>query len=98
MTPTLGTVLRSITRLSILEAAEIEGIKTVEARLPFEIINESEELFFSCSPLKVLPVRQIDDRVMDEVPGPVTRKMAALLADISTGKDERFKSWLHPVE
>ena len=84
--------------MSILEAAKIEGIQTVEDRLPPEIIDEADELFFSCSPLKVLPVRQIDDRVMDEVPGPLTRKMAAVLADISTGKDERFKNWLYPVE
>jgi hypothetical protein len=43
-------------------------------------------------------VRQIDDYVLDDVPGPVTRKMVALLAAISTGKDERFKDWLYPVE
>jgi branched-chain amino acid aminotransferase len=97
-TPALGTVLRSITRMSVLEAAKIEGIQTVEDRLPPEIIYEAEELFFSSSPLKVLPVRRIDDRVMDEVPGPVTRKMAALLVDISTGKDKRFKDWFYPVE
>lgn len=98
LTPVLGTVLRSITRMSILEAAEIEGIKTVEDRLSPDIIDEADELFFSCSPLKVMPVRQIDDRVMDEAPGPLTRKMASLLADISTGKDKRFKNWLFPVE
>ena len=84
--------------MSILEAAEVEGIKTVEDRLPSEIINAADELFFSCSPLKVLPVRQIDDRVMGDGPGPLTQKMAALLADIAAGKDERFKDWLYPVE
>jgi branched-chain amino acid aminotransferase len=98
LTSALGTVLRSITRMSVLEAARMEGIKTVEDRLPPEIIYEADELFFSCSPMKVMPVRQIDDYVLEDVPGPVTRKMVALLADISTGKDERFKNWLYPVE
>ncbi len=98
LTPALGTVLRSITRMSILEAAEVEGIKTIEDRLPPEIIYEADELFFSCSPLKVLPVRQIDDRVMDDVPGPLSRKMATVLTRISAGKDERFQDWLYPVE
>jgi branched-chain amino acid aminotransferase len=98
LTSALGTVLRSITRMSVLEAAKIEGIKTVEGRLPSEMIFEADELFFSCSPMKVLPVRQIDDYVLDDVPGPLTRKMVALLTDISTGKDGRFKDWLYPVE
>jgi branched-chain amino acid aminotransferase len=62
------------------------------------MIFEADELFFSCSPMKVLPVRQIDDYVLDDVPGPVTRKMVTLLTAISSGKDERFKDWLYPVE
>jgi branched-chain amino acid aminotransferase len=98
LTSALGTVLKSITRMSVLEAARMEGIKTVEDRLPPEIIYEADELFFSCSPMKVMPVRQIDDYVLEDVPGPVTRKMVALLTDISAGKDERFKNWLYPVE
>ena len=84
LTSALGTVLRSITRMSVLEAAKMEGIKTVEGRLPSEMIFEADELFFSCSPMKVLPVRQIDDYVLDDAPGPVTRKMVALLAVMPT--------------
>jgi branched-chain amino acid aminotransferase len=98
MTPSLGTVLKSITRMSVLEAAEIEGIKTVEGRLSAEMLFEAEELFFSCSPIKVLPVRQIEDHLLENVPGPLTQKIAALLDDISSAKDERFKNWLYPVE
>ena len=84
--------------MSVLEAAKIEGIQTVEDRLPSETIYEADELFFSCSPMKVLPVRQIDDYMLEDVPGPMTRKMVGLLADISCGKDERFQKWLYPVE
>ena len=98
LTASLGTVLRSITRMSILEAAGIEGIPTVEDRLPADLVYEADEIFFSCSPMKVLPVRQMDDYVLKDAPGPLTRKMATLLMDISAGKDERFKNWLYPVE
>jgi branched-chain amino acid aminotransferase len=97
MTPTLGTVLAGITRMSILEAAEITGLQTFEGRLDPELLYEAEEMFFSCSPLKVLPIRQIEDRVLSNVPGPVTQKVTEVIDDIVRGKDVRFKDWLYPV-
>jgi branched-chain amino acid aminotransferase len=97
MTPALGTVLASITRMSILKAAEVNGLQTYEGRLDPKLLYEAEEMFFSCSPIKILPVRQIEDRVLSNVPGPVTQKLAALIDDIVRGKDARFKDWLYPV-
>jgi len=97
LAPALGTVLEGITRMSVLQAAAIVGIKTIEKRLPSELLYGAEEIFFSCSPLKVLPVRKIDDRVLEKTPGAVTRQIATLMEDIVSGKDERFKDWLYPV-
>jgi len=62
------------------------------------LIYEAEEIFFGSSPFKVLPARQVEDRVLENVPGPVTQKMATLMENIVTGKDNRFKDWLYPVE
>jgi branched-chain amino acid aminotransferase len=98
MTAALGTVLAGISRKSILEAAEIDGITTFEGRLDQSLLYEAEEIFFSCSPIKVLPVRQIENRMISNVPGPVTQRMAALLEEIIKGKDARFKHWLYPVK
>ena len=98
MTPALGTVLAGISRMSILQAAEVNGLQTYEGRLEPELLYEAEEMFFSCSPLKVWPVRQFEDRVLPNVPGPVTQKVAALIDDIVSGKDARFKDWLYPVD
>ena len=97
MTPALGTVLAGISRMSILQAAEVNGLQTYEGRLEPELLYEAEEMFFSCSPLKVWPVRQFEDRMLPDVPGPVTQKVAALMDDIVSGKDARFKDWLYPV-
>ncbi|MEW6186082.1 MAG: aminotransferase class IV [Thermodesulfobacteriota bacterium] len=97
LTPGLGTVLPSITRRSILEAVEVLGIETRESRLAPDWLFEAEELFFSNSPMKVLPIRQIEDRVLKPVPGPVTQKIAGLVEEIVSGKDSRFKRWLYPV-
>ena len=96
MTPALGTILESISRKSVLEGAGRLGIKTLEARLQPELLYEAEEIFFSGTPIKVLGVKRVEDRDLS-APGPVTKKLSALMTDIVSGRDERFKDWLFPV-
>ena len=97
-TPILGTVLQSITRKSLLEAAHVIGIQTAEKRVRPETLMEAEEIFFSCSPHKIAPVRKIENRAIGSVPGPVTKKLMATLDDICSGKHPHFKNWLFPVK
>jgi branched-subunit amino acid aminotransferase/4-amino-4-deoxychorismate lyase len=73
------------------------GITTFEGRLRPELFFEAEEILYSGTPMKALPVRQIENRVLEKVPGPVTQKLIALVDDIVAGKDDRFKAWLFPV-
>lgn len=98
MTPALGTVLPSITRKSILEVAGSEGIRTHEGRLGPELLFEADEVFFSGTPLKVLPVRKLEGRVMEGIPGPVTRRLSLLMERIVARREPRFRDWLFPVE
>jgi len=98
LTPALGTVLQSITRRSILQVARTEGIEAVEARLRPELLAEADEIFTASTPFKVFPVRQMDGRTLDEVPGPLTRRLSGLMHNIAAGADARFKDWLFPVE
>jgi len=98
LTPAAGTVLKSITRLSILEAAGTVGITCLEERLKPELLFAADELFFASTPFKVLPVKQINNRKLDQVPGPMARQIANLMADIADGRDARFKQWLNVVE
>ena len=98
MTPATGTVLKSITRMSILEAAKSAGIECIEGQLKPELLFEADELFLSCTPFKVLPVRQINDHQIKNAPGPVTLKIDKLLDDISAGNNDDFKDWLYMVD
>jgi branched-subunit amino acid aminotransferase/4-amino-4-deoxychorismate lyase len=98
MTPATGTVLKSITRMSILEAAGEAGIECVEGPLKPELLVAADEMFVSSSPFKVLPVKQINDHKFDDAPGPLTRRIAELMAAVVGGKDNRFKGWLYTVE
>jgi branched-chain amino acid aminotransferase len=97
MTPSIGTVLKSISRKSVLEVAKVMGIETLEGRLRPELLFASEEVFFSGTPIKVLAVRQVEERVLEKVPGPVTKKLSEAMNNIVSGKDDRFKAWLFPV-
>jgi branched-chain amino acid aminotransferase len=98
MTSSQGTVLKSITRKSVLQIAKIIGIETIEGRILPELLYQADEIFMSCTPSKILPVRQIEDRKLTETPGPITRKLSALMKKIIAGQDERFKDWLFPVD
>jgi branched-chain amino acid aminotransferase len=97
MTAATGTVLKSISRMSILEAAKIAGIECFEGQLKPELLFEADEIFLSCTPSKVLPVLKINDRELEHAPGPLTQKIAEMLDGIYSGDDERFKDWMYPV-
>jgi len=97
-TSPLGRILHSISRLSILQAATITGLKAVEENVRPEKIMTADEIFFASTTCKILPVNRIGDRVLKNIPGPMSRKLARLMSNICTGKDERFNNWLFPVK
>jgi branched-chain amino acid aminotransferase len=97
LTPSLGTILNSITRRTILEVAGTMGIETFAGRLEPELLGAAEEVFFSGTTTKLLPVRQVGERVLQEVPGPVTRRLASRMGEIVSGRDAQFTHWLFPA-
>jgi len=98
MTPALGTVLDSITRKSILEASMVHGINYEEGRLSPELLYIADEIFLSGTPAKVLPVSRMEERHIENTPGPLTMKISSVMDDIVAGRDGRFIHWLFPVE
>ena len=60
-------------------------------------IAEAEEIFFVGTVGKLIPVRQVGDRILQEVPGPVTRRLFERMTLITSGGDEHFRHWLYPV-
>ena len=97
LTPSLGTVLQSITRKSLLAVAEAMGMETATGRLSPALLEEAEEIFLSSTSARVAPIRQIDTRIMGGVPGPLTHKIAERIAAIAAGRDARFREWLFPA-
>ena len=97
LTSALGTVLQSITRKTLLEVAGTMGIETFTGLLKPEALDEADEIFFSGTAAKLLPVRQVGDRILNEVPGPLTRRLSERMAAITSGRDEQFRQWLFPA-
>ena len=97
LTSSLGTILNSITRKTLLEVAETMGMKTFAGRLDPSTIAEAEEIFFAGTVGKLIPVRQVGDRILQEVPGPVTRRLFERMTLITSGGDEHFRHWLYPL-
>ena len=98
LTPATGTILRGITRKSLLEMTRVLDIESAEIRLLPDDLFQASEIFFSSTPMKILPVSKMETRVFEEVPGPITRQFFLLMEDIVSGRDERFQEWLFLVD
>jgi branched-chain amino acid aminotransferase len=96
-TTALGTILDGITRRTLMAVAEAMGIETLAGRMEPGVLAEAEEIFFAGTTTKLLPVRQVGERILTNVPGPVTRRLSERMAAIVAGSDGQFSHWLFPA-
>jgi len=94
MTSSLGTVLASVSRKSILQIADVFGIDSFEGRLHPQLIYEADEIFLSGTLMKIKPIKKIEERVLPETPGPMEKRLAVIMNNILSAEDERFRDWL----
>ena len=98
-TPTLDAVLAGVTRMSVFELAQHEGIPVVEDSLLPEALYDAPEVFLASSSVGVWPVESVDGRpVRGGAPGPVSKRLQDRLGAIFEGRDPHFEHWLAPVE
>jgi branched-chain amino acid aminotransferase len=97
MTPPLGRILASITRLSILQAVPEIGIPIVERPITVDELFAADEIFTVHTGTKIEAVARFEDRQL-EAPGPVTQRVLHLIDDIMQFKDERFMNWFQPLK
>lgn len=98
LTPPLGTILKGITRASIIQLAKDSGIEVEEKTLTLEDIYNADEAFFSGTAAEVTSIKQLDDKVIgDGEIGPITAKLKDIFMDIVHGKNKKYKDWLSYV-
>ncbi len=97
MTPPLAAgCLAGITRASIIRIAGDAGIPVRETDLVRTDLYLADEAFFTGTAAEVVPIREVDDRVLGD-PGPITRRVQELFLAATRGRDERYRDWLEPV-
>lgn len=97
-TTPLTSILEGITRNSILQIAEDEGVSIKEERFTRDELYISDEAFFTGTAAEVTPIRELDGRVIGEGrPGKITKKLQSIFFDIVKGKNKKYKSWLTAI-
>lgn len=97
-TTPLTSILEGITRNSIIEIAQDEGIEAIEERFTRDELYIAEEAFFTGTAAEVTPIREVDGRTIGNgKPGKITKKLQSIFFDIVRGKNKKYKSWLTKV-
>ncbi|MDH5203137.1 MAG: branched-chain amino acid transaminase [Nitrospirota bacterium] len=94
-TTPLTSILEGITRNSIIEIAQDEGVKVSEERFTRDEVYISDESFFTGTAAEVTPIREVDGRsIGNGKPGKITKKLQSIFFDIVRGKNKKYESWL----
>jgi branched-chain amino acid aminotransferase len=96
MTPPLGRVLSSITRMSILQAVPEMEIPVKEGPITADELLCADEAFTAHTGIKVEPITRLENRELPG-PGPVTREVMQMMADIMAFRNHRFKNWFQEL-
>ncbi|MCK7549771.1 branched-chain amino acid transaminase [Marinobacter koreensis] len=98
-TPELTSCLEGITRATIITFAKELGLEVRERRITRDEVYIAEEAFFTGTAAEVLPIRELDGRVIGAGKrGPVTEKLQAMYFDAVKGKSAKHANWLTPVK
>ena len=94
-TPDLTSALEGITRDTIVQLAESEGLTVREKRITRDEVYLADEAFFTGTAAEVTPIREVDDRAIGNGGrGPVTERLQSLYFDIVHGRVSAHADWL----
>jgi branched-chain amino acid aminotransferase len=94
-TPPLTSTLEGITRNTVIEIAEDEGIEIEYQRFTRDEFYIADESFMTGTAAEVTPIRELDDRVIGSgKPGEVTKRLQHIFFETVKGKNKKYKKWL----
>jgi branched-chain amino acid aminotransferase len=88
--------LGGITRDTLIQLARDAGVTVHETDLVRTDLYTCDEAFFTGTAAEVVPIREVDDRVIGRA-GPVTRRLMDRFHDAVRGRDDRYKDWVELV-
>jgi len=93
--PVSSGILEGITRNTVIELLEAEGVEVRQTDLARGSLYTADEVFLTGTAAEVTPVREIDGRpVGSGEPGAVTRKAQDLYSAVVAGKLDEYRGWL----
>ncbi|MDQ2076529.1 branched-chain amino acid transaminase [Marinimicrobium sp. ABcell2] len=97
-TPELTSCLDGITRNTIFQLAADCGYEVREKRITRDEVYVADEAFFTGTAAEVLPIRELDGRIIGEGRrGPITTELQTLYFRAVKGELPAHSDWLAPV-
>ena len=93
-TPKKDNILAGITRDTVIAIAKDNGIEVEEKDITLEEIKDASEVFLTGTGAEIMPVSQIDDKVISNSIGSVTDKIKGLFNLITKGENSKYNNWL----
>lgn len=90
-----ATILKGITRASVIQVAADLGYKVVQRRMTRNDVYLADEVFFSGTAAEITPIKEVDHRTIGNGGmGPVTNALQTAFFKIIRGRDQRYEGWL----
>ena len=92
------SILLGITRDCVIRIAADLGWSVEIKSLSVEDLLNSDEAFFTGTAAEIVPITQVDSfPIGNGRPGPHTYRIQKAFAEAASGRDSRYRDWLHPV-
>ncbi len=92
------SILLGITREAVMKIASDLGYGVEVRALELEDLLSADEAFFTGTAAEVTPIREVDGtNIGKHTPGLVTDEIQRVFFDATSGRDQRYKDWLHPI-
>ena len=99
LTPEIGTILRGITRDTVIEIAKAQAIPVRQSKLRGEDVLQADEALFCGTGVEITPIRSLDDKLIaDGKIGPITQNIQKTYQKIVTGRLDEYKKHLSMIE
>jgi len=93
------SILLGITRKVIMRIALDLGYQVKVRALDLEDLLSADEAFFTGTAAEVTPIREVDGTPIGKrSPGLMTEEIQRVFFAATSGRDQRYKDWLHPVD
>jgi len=93
-----SSILLGVTRDAVIRLAEDMGLEVEVGRLQLGDLLSCDEAFFTGTAAEVTPIRELDGNVVGGgARGPITARIQEAFFAATSGRDSRYKDWLHYI-